>query len=133
MSAYLEIHYSQSFLYTEAISDDLCNITLSAILAATKNMNSTMEKRFTEMEKRLIDSMLKACEAKLGQDKDEFHSKITKLRDRLVTIENLDRIQFNGQSSPCKINFTVRNMNERNSENVKKWVNGMIKELAAHQ
>ena len=79
------------------------------------------------LEKELSDSMLKACEAKIGQVKKEFRAEITKITDRLVTVENRDNSnQCNGYSEPCKLNFIVRNMAVRSGENVKNRVNGMI-------
>ena len=91
------------------------------------------DRKFSEMEnnleKRLSDSMLKVCEAKIGQVKSEFRAEITKITDRLVTVENRDSSsQCNGHSDPCKLNFIVRNMAERTGENVKNRVNGLIKD-----
>lgn len=114
------------------ISDDVSNVTLSSVMAAIENMNKTMERKFAEMEsnleKKLSDSMLKVCEAKFAQVKQELHSEITVVSDRITTIENRDNTQCNGHIDPCRLNFIVRNMNERNGENVKNRVNGLIKD-----
>ena len=102
-------------------------------MLAIQDINKTIDRKFSEMEnnleKRLSDSMLKVCEAKIGQVKSEFRAEITKITDRLVTVENRDNSsQCNGHPDPCKLNFIVRNMTERNGENVKNRVNGMIKD-----
>lgn len=73
MASNLENMDCQSILDTEAISDDARNSTLSTIITvAMKDINSTMEKRYTEMEKMLNDSMLKAVSCEKG---DEWKAK----------------------------------------------------------
>ena len=117
----------------EGNSDGVSKITLSSLMLAIQDINKTIDRKFSEMEnnleKRLSDSMLKVCEAKIGQVKSEFRAEITKITDRLVTVENRDNSsQCNGHSDPCKLNFIVRNMAERTVENVKNRVNGLIKD-----
>lgn len=123
---------SQSILDTGTISDDVSNVILSSLLAAIQDINKTVERKFSEMEnsleKKQTDSMLKVCDAKIGQAKQEIRSEINKLTDRIVTVENRDSTNCNGHIDPCKLNFIVRNMNERNGENVKNRVNGLIKD-----
>ena len=110
----------------------MSNVTLFSLLAAIKDINKTVERKFTEMEnsleKKLSESMLKVCDAKIGQAKQELRSEIDKFTDRIVTVESRDSTQCNGHADPCKMNFIVRNMNERTGENVKNRVNGLIKD-----
>lgn len=119
---------SQEDSHIETVSD----VSLSSIMKALQDINKTMDKKFHDMEnnleKRLSDSMMKACEAKIGQVKKELRTEISKITERVVTIEKWDSTQGNGHGDPCKLNFIVRNMQERTGENVKNRVNGMIKD-----
>ena len=72
--------------------------------------------------------MLKVCEAKIGQVKKEFQNEMSKVTERLTVVENRDITQCNGHNDPHKLKFIVRNMNEREGENVKNRVNGLIKD-----
>ena len=123
---------SESILDTEVVSEDVNNVTLSTLMVAIKDITKTMERKFVEMEssleKKLTDSILKVCEAKIGQVKKEFHTEITKITDRLTIVENRDSTQCNGHTDPRKMNFIVRNMNEREGENVRNRVSGLIKD-----
>ena len=81
----------------------------------------------SSLEKKLSDSMLKVCEAKISQVKKEFRQEIKKVKEPLTVIENRDSTQCNGHIDPPKINLIVRNMNEWEGENVRNRVNGLIK------
>ena len=133
MAANSDLMESESNLDKDGSSDGVSNITLTSLMTAIQDINRNIERKFSEMEnsleKKLSDSMLKVCEAKIGQVKKEFRAEITKITDRLVTVESRDsNSQCNGHSEPCKLNFIVRNMAERSGENVKNRVNGMIKD-----
>lgn len=112
MAANSENMDSQSILDTGTFSDDVSNVTLSSLLAAIQDINKTVERKFSEMEnslgKKLTDSMLKVCDAKIGQAKQEIRSESNKLTDRIVTVENRDSTNCNGHIDPCKLNFIVR-------------------------
>ena len=62
-----------------------------------------------------------------GEQK-EFRQEIKKVTDPLTVVENRDSTQCNGHSDPPKINFIVRNLNNREGENVRNRVNGLIKD-----
>ena len=132
-SGMMESESNLDNLDSDGSSDGVSSVTLNSLMTAIQDINRNIERKFSEMEnnleKKLSDSMLKACEAKIGQVKKEFRAEITKITDRLVTVENRDNSnQCNGHSEPCKLNFIVRNMAERSGENVKNRVNGMIKD-----
>ena len=133
MASNSDLMESESNLDKDGSSDGVSNITLTSLMTAIQDINRNIDRKFSEMEnnleKKLSDSMLKVCEAKIGQVKKEFRAEITKITDRLVTVESRDsNNQCNGHSEPCKLNFIVRNMAERTGENVKNRVNGMIKD-----
>ena len=122
---------SESNLDTQIIPDDVSNVMLSSLTIAIEDITITMERKFVEMESSLekklynSDSMSKVCEAKISQVKKEFRQEIKKVTDPLTVVENRDSTQCNGHSDPPKINFIVRNMNEREGENVRNRVNGL--------
>ena len=108
---------SESNLDTQIIPEDVSNVTLSSLTIPIKDITITMERKFIEMEssleKKLSDSMPKVCEAKISQVKKEFRQEIKKVEDPLTVVENRDSTQCNGHIDPPKINFIVRNMNDK--------------------